>query len=836
MMVKAHKIACALVMVLSLGIAGAAAQAAEASGPQVNTAAINSRVNEEVGVDVGGAITKWQHELDGLDSEIRGPRPRYSELSRLRNELQRIRSELADFAGRLQAPFDAVKAQLDLLGPAPAAGQPREPDSVALNRAELNYHLGVLSAAQATVNSAELRIDQLINTIQDIRRKNFTTELFQPVPGIYSSQTWARLPDRARSAADRLVDLVSGWWNDVRDKAEVERIALEAILLGTVLALAGWYGTRRMRTWPGEDDPPFLKRISAATGVILLRAVPAVVAIVFAYLMVAEAQPLPERVDWLFTSLAKSLIILFCINAFATTVLAPAAPKWRLIPASDRAAARLYGLTLALLVIYASAALIYAATRVVRAPFELTLAVALPSSLVVAALLAAMLLTPLEQQPHDDLPSLRWLKPLHVLVWVCIAAVVVSALSGYLALSRFLAQQMVVTGSILAATYLLLLWVDGLGRAAADDGAPIGRWVAQRVNLEMRRRDRLVPLVTVLLKAAVVVVSVPLIMLQWGYTWPDIGEWYRQLFFGLHIPNTEVSIAALLAATIVFVLAYAAAKLFQGWLDARVLTPAGISGGTRDSIRIGVGYVGVTLAVLIALSYAGFNLSSLAILAGAFSVGIGFGLQSVVNNFVSGLILLAERPIKVGDFVVVGGEEGYVRKISVRSTEVETVDQASVVVPNSYFITEKVKNWTRRNSRGRVVIAVGVAYGCDPREVRAILLKAAQDHPNVTAVPEPAVELEDFGPDSLNFKLYACTHDLTKNLGTRTDLRIAILEALKAAGIQLPQRQTNVAIENLDWLRAAVAEYVSGSNTGKGNVAPATSPTPPQVPGGLKAV
>src|SRR4029453_933806 len=171
-------------------------------------------------------------------------------------------------------------------------------------------------------------------------------------------------------------------------------------------------------------------------------------------------------------------------------------------------------------------------------------------------------------------------------------------------------------------------------------------------------------------------------------------------------------------------------------------------------IRIGVGYVGIVIAALAAFSYAGFNLSNLAILAGAFSVGIGFGLQAIINNFVSGLILLAERPIKVGDLVVVGGEEGTVRKISVRSTEVETSERARVLIPNSYLITEKVKNWTLRDNLRRIVIPVPVAHGCDPRKIKAILLKVAQDNPDVMRTPAPTVELEDFSADSLQFKLY----------------------------------------------------------------------------------
>jgi potassium efflux system protein len=245
-------------------------------------------------------------------------------------------------------------------------------------------------------------------------------------------------------------------------------------------------------------------------------------------------------------------------------------------------------------------------------------------------------------------------------IWATIVAIVVSALAGYLALSRFLTRQLIVTGSILALVYLLVLWVDGFAQGLGDDSAATGYWLKERAGLEQRRREQLALPIGLFLKFAVLVLSVPLIMAQWGYAWPDIYDWYRQLFFGFRIANTQVSVAALLASIIVFGIAYAAARLFQGWLDARILKPAGISGGVRDSIRIAVGYVGVAIAALAALSYAGFNLSNLAIVAGAFSVGIGFGLQSVVNNFVSGLILLAERPIKIGDLVVVAGEEGYV--------------------------------------------------------------------------------------------------------------------------------------------------------------------------------
>ena len=175
---------------------------------------------------------------------------------------------------------------------------------------------------------------------------------------------------------------------------------------------------------------------------------------------------------------------------------------------------------------------------------------------------------------------------------------------------------------------------------------------------------------SLLLKFLVLALSVPLIMVQWGYAWPDIYDSYRRLFFGFHIQtprcrSPSCSLRSLFSESPTRPRDCPRLARFSD-------TEAGRRFAEFASIRIVVGYVGVAIAALAAFSYAGLNLSSLAIVAGALSVGIGFGLQSIVNNFVSGLILLAERPIKIGDLVVVAGEEGYVRKISIRSTEVET--------------------------------------------------------------------------------------------------------------------------------------------------------------------
>ena len=245
-------------------------------------------------------------------------------------------------------------------------------------------------------------------------------------------------------------------------------------------------------------------------------------------------------------------------------------------PASDHAAARLCGLIILLAVVYGLSSLAYVATVQVQAPFALTMVIAFSSSLLTCAIVVAILLTPLGGERGWP-PAASVAQSAAAPIWAAMAAIVVSALVGYLSLSRFLARQLIVTGSILALLYLLLLWVEGFAQSLSDDGSAAGRWLTARAGLERRRREQLAVPFSLLLKFLVLALSVPLIMVQWGYAWPDIYDWYRQLFFGFHIANTEVSLAVLFASIIVFGVAYAAARLFQGWLDSRILKPAGVS-------------------------------------------------------------------------------------------------------------------------------------------------------------------------------------------------------------------------------------------------------------------
>jgi potassium efflux system protein len=264
--------------------------------------------------------------------------------------------------------------------------------------------------------------------------------------------------------------------------------------------------------------------------------------------------------------------------------------------------------------------------------------------------------------------------------------------------------------------------------------------------------------------------------------------------FGFRIGEITVSLTAILGSVVIVLIGVLATRALQRWLQTHFLPRTGIEPSLQLSVSTIIGYVGFIAALTFALAQLGLDLQKIALIAGALSVGIGFGLQSVVSNFVSGLILLAERPIRVGDQITVKGEEGHVRRISVRATEIETFDRASVIIPNSELITGVVKNWTHANMLGRVVIKVGVGYDSDPEQVRDILLACARAHPMVLATPEPAALLAAFGDDALQFELYCGIANLTRAGPVRSDIHFEILKRFRAAGIAIPFPQREVRL------------------------------------------
>lgn len=491
---------------------------------------------------------------------------------------------------------------------------------------------------------------------------------------------------------------------------------------------------------------------------------------------------------------------------------------------ADGPTRRIGRLLYAITAVYAADAAMTEFSRAFFVPLSLSLVQSYVASAAFAGLLIGLLLTPFTPQTSGAAVSRhapRWLK---LPLWLVALGILGLAVFGYVALARFLAQQVVMTGIVIVVCWLLYLAIRAVTREPQHHRYPVGDILEARFGLDGPRRNQLARLTEIALTMALAIGALPFLMLQWGFSGADIRDWFKALFFGLEVGQFRISLARILLGVLLFIALLFATRLCQRWLRERALQQTRMDPGIVNSIDTVIGYVGIALAALLSVSYAGLDITNLAIVAGALSVGIGFGLQSIVNNFVSGLILLIERPIKVGDRIVVGDQQGLVRRISVRATEIETFDRASLIVPNSELITGRVLNWTHRDSLGAVDVKVGVSYDADPEQVIAILKKCADEHPEVLRAPAPAAFFEGFGNSALLFGLRISLPDIGNAGGVQSGLRIAILKALREANIAIPFNQVDVNLRSPE----AVARYAD--QVVKERSGPATSSEEPARP------
>jgi small-conductance mechanosensitive channel len=276
--------------------------------------------------------------------------------------------------------------------------------------------------------------------------------------------------------------------------------------------------------------------------------------------------------------------------------------------------------------------------------------------------------------------------------------------------------------------------------------------------------------------------------------WQEILDVLKKKLVSLG--DVTITPAVLISVVLILLAALWISRFLQRMLRRNLFRRMHLNEGTQATICRILHYAIMLVGIFIAINQIGISLTTLAAISAVLMVGIGLGLQNITSNFISTLIMLFERPVQVGDFVEVSGVQGRIRRIKTRSSIVETLDNVSIIVPNSNFISENVTNWSYRDSKVRLHVSVGVSYGSDVDLVAETLLKAGRAHQDVLLNPEPTVQFLEFGDSSLNFVLLVWINDASRQYIIRSDLNFAVVKAFREQGITIPFPQRDLHIQS----------------------------------------
>ncbi len=493
----------------------------------------------------------------------------------------------------------------------------------------------------------------------------------------------------------------------------------------------------------------------------------------------------------------ESMLFIAFVTSLGRALLANARPSWRLPRIPDALAARLspYPWLTALVgvavwlparinvLVQTSAAAIHA-THVVTALVLVLLVVGLLLRVRGTAPVAAAAEVDAAPQPEPVRPL--WVVLLLGAVTLVVIVIVLLVGVGYGALASLLAAQMAWTGLVAAAFYVLFTFADDLAMALVSSKSEFGHRLRHSFDFAPATLDQAAVVLSALARVALFFYMVIALVAPLGTGPGEVVERSgSQLSSGLKVGEFQLVPTALFSAVLVLVVGFVVLRLFKRWLQERYLPTTSMEPGMQSSIQTLLGYAGGTLVVAAALSALGIGVNRIAWIASALSVGIGFGLQAVVQNFISGLILLVERPVKVGDWVVLGTTEGDIQRINVRATEIRLGDRSTVIVPNSEFITKTVRNMTLTNAEGRVLIRMPMPLSTDAPRVRDLMLAACAAHPQVLPDPAPSLTLEGIENGMLIFQAICYVGSPRLAGGVRSDLLFTVLEALAQAGLPL---------------------------------------------------
>jgi len=739
-------------------------------------------------------VKEWQRTLERAERELNSEDVSDQRLTILRENLIQLEGTIRSARDVALGQAKELKHDLEALGPPPAEGAPDEAAGVASRRKLLNEDT---ANAEGIAKEAELliiRAGRAAESIKQLRRIRYTERTLMRTQSPLSPRYWAKtLPECSLIGTSVYTAITSG----LSQEEVTSRLGINlAMGLGMALMLAFplrlWLARRINRLLPSGQPSEGRRLLVALLTAALNACLPSLAAIALYLSLGLDQVPTPEVMELAEATLV-GVMAAFIITSFSLAALRPRRSDLRLVDLSDVGARTIHAVVIGLTAVFAldHVVSVFLGQRDVNV--EIITLQNLVFGGLVALMLAGLLRPALWSSVESGEDPAAWFS-LRRLLKVLIFAIIVTSLLGYSALSRLLASHMVISVGFLVLIWLMLRVGEELVAHLVSARSRTGIYLQRQLALSEDGAEMLGFWLIAALKGIIIVAGFLSLQMLWSLDRRDALLWLEQMFHGFKLGGMSISLADILLGLLMFALLLMGTRLVQRTLDQRIFPRTRLDVGVRHSIRSALGYAGFTLAILAGISIMGIDLSSLAMVVGALSVGIGFGLQNVVNNFVSGLILLIERPIKAGDWVVVGEFQGHVRKISIRATEIITFDRASVFIPNSSLIQGTVMNRTYADKTGRVLLPLGIDYDADAALARSVILDIARSNPNIRENPAPAVMMTGFGESAINLELIAFIHDVDNVKSVTSELCFAIHAAFRQQGIAIPFPQRDVRV------------------------------------------
>ncbi|MBQ0824079.1 mechanosensitive ion channel family protein [Microvirga sp. HBU67558] len=738
----------------------------------------------------------FKADLDQKEAAIQGRTMPDADLQNIRVQIEPIIAEIRTVVDEQAPKLEASKQRLSQLGPKPDKGQPEESADVARDRAEREAAVAELDETQRLGRALLVQAEQLNTQIGDLRRAGFTRALFEQSDGLLSPSLWMNVVQAVPRELRALGIVLGDALEQLERSTSIGVLLLLGLAIGVAIAL---YAGRRslaprlVRRDPAVTDPARRSRLLAALGVLILGAGPAIAGSWIVWVAFDSVDIVPPRLEQVGRAFLSGLAFIAFVRALIDAILAPDHTSWRLIPVRDASAARIMSFAVTLATVMVAGKVIESFNTAIAAALPVTVMTRAVFALAAGLVFAELLRRFAARESQDEACLGPYVAqevdiggPLRSFGWFVVALIVGSVVGGYVALASFVVDQAVGISIVIALLVLGIAFADEFIGGSLRGQTRLATALQANTGLRRRSLEQIGILASGIMRLALIVIAILLVLLPWGIESADVTGSLRALFFGFNVGEVTISLSSILIAAVLFAAGFAVTRVIQRWLNNTFLPATELDAGLRNSISTAAGYVGIIIAGMIAFTYLGLSLERVTIVAGALSVGIGFGLQSIVNNFISGLILLWERPIRVGDLVVVGDGEGYVRRINVRSTEIQAFDRSTIIVPNSNLISGIVRNRVRNDRVGRVLVSIPVPRASDPDQVAEIMRKAALAHREVMSEPAPRVLFKKVTENTIDFDLICFVDDIDAAGRVSSDIYFEIFRGLRKAGVGVP--------------------------------------------------